>query len=303
MPRLHPKAGCCILSLLIPNTDIHNLYHNGQKIKAAYFNGEQVWLEKHRVRWYDNLGNLIKTEWVTDGEAAMPPNVTDFSTEFYGYTFSGWNNEYSVITGDTDIYASTVTETMYIFRKSYGINPDYEIGFAAEFYDGSTIYSKSAGRSDTDRITLSVSAANGAYENTRKSSSVTFRLDCDALRTQGLTKLNVMGSYAITTTVSGHKIAAYTASNVRSVFAALTDNPGKIAVSTSGISGIDAVIQKSFTVSKMTSGNYGFASDSSGTLSGSLTLPESGIYYLVLGAVQKNTRAKTTININNIQIE
>ena len=293
--------GCYILSLLIPDVDIQNLYYNGEKVKAAYFNGEKVWTEKHRVRWFDSQGDLLKTELVTDGKNATPPNVTDFLTDFYGYTLSGWNADYSIITADTDITALTTIETAHLFRKGYGVNPNYELGSYAKFYDGSTSYTETTGNANNDRIMCSVMAANGAYTNTRKVNFLSVPIDCDKLRANGITTLSVSGTYSMVTVSA--KIAAYTTANVRAAFVALTDTPKNITITKGGIANADKVIQVAKTISTLTDGSYGYASDNSGTFSGSMTLPINGTYYLVIGTAQKNTRAKTTLTINTIWFE
>ena len=55
----------------------------------------------YRVRFYDSYDNtMLKQQFVMYGQAATPPDVP----EHPGYTFIGWDKDYTVITGPTDIY-------------------------------------------------------------------------------------------------------------------------------------------------------------------------------------------------------
>lgn len=295
MPHFLPKVGCYTLSLQIPNKTIQNLYLNEQKIKAAYYNGERVWTEKHRVRWYDNLGNLLKTEWVTDGETASPPNVTDFNTIFYGYVFEGWNTDYSSITSDIDISATITIETAYLFRKGYGINYDLLTnGFAAlcTAYDGTSKASYTSvaqGSISADVITCShtgaSSSGNSAFRSMRYRAAL---LDIDALRAAGYTKINFSGSYSFG---AGY---AYLDANLRSAFISLQTSK-QITTNTSG--GVSSSLAWEKVINKSSSGTVSVVS---GTVNGSLTLPTTGTYYLIIGELTKAFRGTSKIMINNI---
>ncbi len=61
----------------------------------------------YQVIWKDGDGNTMKTETVQEGMAAVPPEETPTKSESdkYTYTFSGWDTDYSCITGDTVIAA------------------------------------------------------------------------------------------------------------------------------------------------------------------------------------------------------
>lgn len=287
--------GCSTLSLLIPDADIRNLYYDGQKIKAAYYNGEKVWTEKHRVRWFDNAGGLLKTEWVTDGEAATPPNITDFDTEFYGYVFEGWDADYSSITADVDISATTTVETAYLFRSGYGINYELlENGFSATCtaYDGTskTSYTSVAqGSVSEDAVTCShtgtSSSGNSAFRSMRYKAVL---LDIDALRTAGYTKISFSGSYSFG---AGY---AYLDANLRSAFVSLQTSKQVITYTSGGVSSSlawEKVLNKSAS---------GTVSAVSGTINGSLALPESGTYYLIIGELTKAFKGTAKISVNNI---
>lgn len=286
------------MSLLIPDTDVHNLYCNGKKIKAAYCNGEKVWTEKHRVRWFDDLGNLLKVEYVVDGESATPPNETEFSTTFYGYSVSGWNAEYESITEDKDITAVTTTETAYLFRKGYGINYEMlESGFSASCtaYDdtSNTSYTSVAqGTVSSDAITCSHTGAsnsgNSAFRSMRYKAVL---LDIDALRAAGYTKINFSGTYSFG---AGY---AYLGANLRSAFVSLQTSK-QITTNTSG--GVSGSLAWEKVINKASSGTVAAVS---GTINASLTLPESGTYYLIVGELTKAFRGTSKITINNIWLE
>lgn len=65
-------------------------------VKAIY---QKEWLTVH---FYDANGTLLKTEQVSYGEDATPPNVTAPD----GYIFDGWSRSYEDVTRDLSVYAS-----------------------------------------------------------------------------------------------------------------------------------------------------------------------------------------------------
>lgn len=280
------------------DTDIHNLYYNGEKIKAAYYNGEKVWTEKHCVRWYDNAGNLLKTEWVTDGESATPPKVTDFNTEFYGYVFEGWDSEYSSITADIDISATTTIETAYIFRKGYGVNYDIltsGLSSSCTAYDGTSgasYTSVAQGSISANDITCShtgaSSSGNSAFRSMRYRAAL---LNVAALREAGYSRISFSGSYAFG---AGY---AYLTANLRSAFVSLQTS-NKVTSYTSG--GVSSSLAWEKVINKSGSGTV---SAVSGTINGSIDLPESGSYYLIIGELTKAFRGTSKITINNMLLE
>lgn len=282
------------------NTDINNLYYNNKKIKYAYFNGEKVWTQKHIVRWYDNLGNLLKTEWVIDGESATPPNVTEFNAEFYGYLLSGWDSDYSAITSDKDIIATTTIETAYLFKNGYGVNADfYEIsGETCTAYDNtsSTSYTSiSKGSINDDRIYCSHKGATG-------SSNALFRsiryivfptLNMETINNQGYTKLKVSGTYIFT---SGN---VYREANLRVAFVSLQTTT-KVTTNTS--TGVNGTYKHQVRLNKSTTSSTSVTA-SSGAFNGEITLPTTGDYYLIIGELSKAFSGTTSITINNIWLE
>lgn len=56
----------------------------------------------YRVRFFDYNAVLLDTQYVQYGQSAQPPQGPSHS----GYVFSGWDQDYSFITHDTDIYAT-----------------------------------------------------------------------------------------------------------------------------------------------------------------------------------------------------
>ena len=62
---------------------------------------------QYTVKWVDGNGNVMKTDTVLEGSAAVPPTEipTKKATDKYTYTFSGWDTDYSKITKDTTIVA------------------------------------------------------------------------------------------------------------------------------------------------------------------------------------------------------
>ena len=70
----------------------------GTIVKAIY---QREWLT---VRFYDAGGTLLKTEQVSYGDSATPPEVTPPD----GYIFNGWSRSYENVTNDVNIYASYV---------------------------------------------------------------------------------------------------------------------------------------------------------------------------------------------------
>ncbi|MBP3414501.1 MAG: hypothetical protein J6L81_04805 [Clostridia bacterium] len=290
------------MSLLIPNTNIYNLYYDGIKVKAAYFDDEQVWTEKHRVRWFDNLDNLLKIEWVTDGKSATPPNITKFDSNFYGYVFEGWNADYSNITADIDISALTTIKAAYLFRKGYGVNYDIlENGFSAvcTVYDddSNTSYSSvGTGTVSGDSIACSTSGSTSSANNTFRTSRYRAAyLDVDGLKAEGFTRLSFSGTYSIDAgTVYDNK-------NIRSVFVALQTLSRISITSAEGVSGDNQIeyyankragAQKTASVSAL-----------SGNISGNIELPESGGYYLIIGSASKAYKGKVNLIIKDIWLE
>ena len=63
--------------------------------------------KQYTVKWVDGNGNVMKTDTVLEGAAAIPPTEipTKKATDKYTYTFSGWDTDYSKITKDTTIVA------------------------------------------------------------------------------------------------------------------------------------------------------------------------------------------------------
>lgn len=299
MPQSRPKVGCCILSLKILNTDIHNLYFNSAKVKAAYFNGEKVFTQKHLVRWFDSLGNLLKTEWVTDGESATPPNVTEFSTDFYGYNVSGWNNAYDAITGDIDISVTATIETAYLFRAGFGVNAaEIEDGFSAS----ATAYDNTSSKSYTSvaRGSVSDNEIKCSCTGSTNSGRVAFRimrycavlLDVDALRAAGYTSINFDGAYSF----GAGKIYG---SSLRSAFVSLQAS-SKITTTTAA--GVTNALAFEKMITKAVSAKTAVA-ETSGNISSTLQLPETGKHYLIIGCLSKGFSGAATIKINNIWLE
>lgn len=59
--------------------------------------------KKYMVRFYDDRGLIINTQFVDEGEDAILPDSSLYTKE--GYSFIGWDREYTNITEDIDLYA------------------------------------------------------------------------------------------------------------------------------------------------------------------------------------------------------
>ena len=86
------------------------------EVKALY---EKVSVETYTVTFVDKDGNVLKTETVAKGSAASAPTAPSVE----GYTFKGWDQEFTNVTSNLKIkplYVSNTTETYTV--KFIGYN-------------------------------------------------------------------------------------------------------------------------------------------------------------------------------------
>ena len=82
----------------------------------------QKLIPDYTVTWLDKDGQEIKKETVEEGKAATPPAAPAVD----GYTFTGWDNDYSVITSDISITAQYSKNDVYWTVTYKYINAQYE---------------------------------------------------------------------------------------------------------------------------------------------------------------------------------
>jgi len=180
--------------------------------------------------------------------------------------------------------------------------------FIQDTFDGSATFSNytpSEGTADGGGINCSVKAVTGAYSGTRK---VSYRMmatpiNCEAERRLGRTRLRFFGEYSVTSTSSGTNITAASSTNVYSAFIGLFSAVSAITVDNTGITNADAIYQVAENISGSDSYLYYDVQKKSGEFAGSIELPKSGTVYLVAGALQRNLRAETILNLSGIWIE
>jgi len=303
------------LSLLIPDADIRNLYYNGQKIKAAYFNGEKVWTQTHRVEWRldDDARSLLRTEHVTDGQSAVPPVSQDWTDDYHSYIINGWDAPYSEITADTILTAQSRTTTLYLLRSGYGVNG----GFRAEFEGGAdgdsfgfgeTIafrdstsdmkYGSAAyGQISADGIHCAHTGGNsaGTAQTFRSAQYRAALLDADPIRAAGFNRLRFTGSYSF------GKGSVYKSANLRVAFVSLQTSATLSTTTSAGVvSG--SKWQAKYNANPGTV-NTASVSAISGAINGTLDIPESGSFYVIIGELTKAFRGTGEIWIDNMWVE
>lgn len=75
---------------------------NNLEVRAQY----KVDASVYTVKFVNYDGTILKTEYVQKGNAATPPaNPTKPSTTYYEFVFSGWDQDYTSITGNVTINA------------------------------------------------------------------------------------------------------------------------------------------------------------------------------------------------------
>lgn len=103
------------------DSDFTNITEN-KTITALYQ------INKYTVNFYNHDGTLLKTEEVEYQKSATPPTVPERT----GYVFTGWNQDYNVITKDTNLNA--------VFEKAklnvYFYNDQEELMEQQEVYYG-----------------------------------------------------------------------------------------------------------------------------------------------------------------------
>jgi len=73
--------------------------------------------EMFTVTFYDDMGNVLKTEKVAKGKSAVAPDAPIIpNSEQYSYEFTGWNKDFSEVTGDLKVYP---TYKMEINKYTY----------------------------------------------------------------------------------------------------------------------------------------------------------------------------------------
>lgn len=288
------------MSITLKNKDIIKLMYEGKEIKRAYYNNKVVWEEKHRVRFYDNVGNLLKTQYVEHGKAADDFIAPVTSDTFYTYKFTGWDKPITNITEDTDIYATATKQTAYLFKNEKGLNPDYysNANTICTAYDNtsSMAYTSIAkGNINDTRIycvhTGSTSSSNTLFRSIRYVGFPT--LNMETINNQGYTKLKVSGTYIFT---SGN---VYREANLRVVFVCLQTTT---KVTTKTADGIEGDYKHQVRINKNVS-SLSSVTASSGAFNGEITLPTTGDYYLIVGELSKAFSGATSITINNIWLE
>ena len=79
--------------------------------------GCQNGTEKFTVTFYDDMGSVLKTEQVAKGKSAVAPEAPVIpNTAEFSYEFTGWNKDFSAVTGDLKVYP---TYKMEINKYTY----------------------------------------------------------------------------------------------------------------------------------------------------------------------------------------
>ncbi len=181
-------------------------------------------------------------------------------------------------------------------------------GFIFDAFGGGAVfksYTANKGAADSSGIKCSVRAVTGSYTNTRKVSyrMSSTKIDCEAVRRQGRSKLKFFGTYSIASTAEDTPITAGTSTNVYSAFIGLFSDVSAILVDNTGITNADAIYQVTENISGEDTYLYYDCEKKSGEFAGTIDLPESGTMSLIVGALQQNLRAETILNLSGIWIE
>ncbi len=301
------------MSLLIPDAQVHNLYCNGQKIKAAYLNGENVWTEKHRVEWrLDDAQTTVKSEYVTDGHAAVPPVIQDWTDEYHCDIINAWDTPFEHIGSDTVICAQSSTPALYLLRNGYGINYGLTVeltgkadrdllcfGQSITFTDltsGMGYGSAEYGQSSVDGIRCRHTVGK-KMSDPENFCAVRYRaalLDARLLRSQGYTKLRFTGSFRFG---SGEVLER---DNLRVAFVALQSTAQVTTTTDTGLVS-DCKWQAKYNVNTDISGLSVPAV--SGVTNGTLDIPERGSFYVIAGELTSAFKGTGEISINNMWVE
>lgn len=296
---LRPKAGCYILSLVIPNKEIVRLEHNGKLVKSAYLNNKKVYTHCHRVRFFNHLGKLLETQYVETGKSAYAPVSSYKITDFHFYYVKKWDKDFSNITEDIDVTAVDAKLRLYYFRHKYGMNPELygTTGSTCTVYDGSMSYTSIAkGTYTTEKITCThtgaTNSSNAAFRSMKYLASLP--IDLSRLAEEGYTALRATGIY---TNEAG---TSYGTTNLRGGFITLQTSS---KISTTTADGVIGSYQKEIFYNNSSSSSTSVAANI-GTLRANITLPTTGNYYLIVGSYSKGFReSAVTATFDNIWFE
>jgi len=183
-----------------------------------------------------------------------------------------------------------------------------EGGYIFDAFGGGAVfksYTANKGSASNSGIKCSVRAVTGSYTNTRKVSyrMSSTKIDCEAVRRQGRSKLKFFGTYSVASTAEDVNITAGTSTNVYSAFIGLFSDVSAIVVDNTGITNADAIYQVTENISGEDTYLYYDCEKKSGVFAGAIDLPESGTMSLIVGALQQNLRAETILNLSGIWIE
>lgn len=303
------------MSLLIPNTEIRNLYYNGQKVKAAYIDGEKVWTQKHRVDWIldDDAQTVLKTEYVTDGQSANPPVEQEWMDDYYSYLINNWDTSHDSILTDTEIHAQSRAMALYAFRNGYGVNsalnanlsgnPDCAMfGFTETISFTDNTSNMSYGSAEGGQISQyeilcsHTGKSNSGYSEFRSARYKAALLDAASIRAAGFSRLRFTGSYSF------GKGSVYKAANLRVAFVALQSTAAVSTTTTSGVVSNNKW-QVRYNTSPTSTSNTVAVSAVSGAINGTINIPENGSYYMIVGELTKAFGGTAQIRIDNIWVE
>jgi hypothetical protein len=284
------------------------LYMNGYKCVKAYLGEKEVWYRNNKVVFLDCNGEVCNVQYVDKAEDIVYPPVPPITSSFYEGSV-GWPN---IINIDSDINVSPVISYSkgYIFKSGSGINKDISSGFnnTMTIYDGDlasnygTVSKLSIG---TSNISVSVIGnTNDANTNYRVAGYArSGAINVAALRNKGYTTLKFNGAYDLPAAY------IYNTTNLRAAFFGITTGT-TITAKTTGVSASNGIFVQTYASKSVGSTVTSVNAVSNSNWLGSISLPTSGNYYIIMGVLTKYCRINSnatgttgSITINNIWLE
>lgn len=286
------------------------LYMNGDRCVKAYMGGIEVWHRKCKVTFLNIDGSVNSVQYVEKGADAVAPSPSGASLDFYEVSSVSWE-DCTNIQRDTVINPVFDLSKAYLFKSGLGVNSDYLSGFGGSLtiYDGdaSSNYG-SVSKLSVDTASISgevIGSTNDSYSNYRiaKYARSAAALDVAGLRAQGFSSIKFSGSYNLPT------VYLYNTTNLRDAFFGITTGT-KITAKTTGVSADNMSKIEKYYSKSVGSTLTRAAAITNSSWSGSIDLPSSGSYYVVMGVLTKYVRTDANssgatggITINNIWLE